>query len=58
MVGYADVAAGFRSLGLDESSCVVVHPSLRSFGHVDGGAEAVCRTLVDVCGTVVVPSGT
>jgi aminoglycoside 3-N-acetyltransferase len=52
------ISAGLRELGLDGSSTVVVHSSLRSFGHVDGGADAVCRALVEVCGTVVVPADT
>ncbi|NYH91226.1 aminoglycoside N3'-acetyltransferase [Actinopolymorpha rutila] len=38
-----EIAAGLRRLGLNESSSVIVHASLRSFGHVDGGAPAVCR---------------
>lgn len=52
------IAAGLRALGLDGSSIVVVHSSLRSFGQVVGGAAAVCRALVDTCGTVLVPAGT
>ncbi|MFE5310725.1 AAC(3) family N-acetyltransferase [Isoptericola sp. NPDC056573] len=52
------VAAGLRELGLGRSSTVLVHSSLRAFGHVDGGAAAVARALVDVCGTVVVPADT
>lgn len=35
-----------------------MHASLSSFGHVEGGALAVCRALVSVCGTVMVPAGT
>jgi aminoglycoside 3-N-acetyltransferase len=53
-----DIADGLRDLGLDRSSRVVVHSSLRSFGPVDGGALAVCRALVAACGTVLVPAGT
>ncbi|MGW5359255.1 AAC(3) family N-acetyltransferase [Actinopolymorpha pittospori] len=52
------VVDGLRELGLSSSSSVVVHASLRSFGRVEGGAEAVCRALVEVCGTVLVPAGT
>jgi aminoglycoside 3-N-acetyltransferase len=37
---------------------VIAHSSLKSFGHVEGGADAVARALVDVCGTVLVPAGT
>jgi len=53
-----EIAAGLRELGLGRSSTVLVHSSLRAFGHVDGGAAAVARALVDVCGTVVVPADT
>lgn len=53
-----EVVQGLRRLGLDASSAVIVRASLRSFGRVDGGAEAVCRALITVCGTVLMPSGT
>ena len=53
-----DIRYGLRSLGLDESSAVIVHSSLRSFGRVEGGALAVCRALVSVCGTVLMPAFT
>jgi aminoglycoside 3-N-acetyltransferase len=52
-----EIVDGLRALGLDDSSTVLVHSSLRSFGHVDGGAVTVCRALVAVCGTVLVPAG-
>jgi aminoglycoside 3-N-acetyltransferase len=52
------IAAGLRALGLETSSAVIVHSSLRAFGHVDGGALAVCQALREVCGTVLLPAGT
>ncbi|NIK57008.1 AAC(3) family N-acetyltransferase [Kribbella shirazensis] len=52
-----DLVDGLRQLGLDRSSSVVVHSSLSSFGYVDGGAEAVCAALTEVCGTVLMPAG-
>ena len=52
-----DIADGLRRLGLGSSSKVIVHSSLKSFGYVDGGAEAVCRALTEVCGTLLVPGG-
>src|SRR5690242_13699748 len=58
VVTESDIAAGLRALGLDETSSVIVHSSLRSFGHVDGGALAVCRALVSVCGTLLMPAAT
>jgi aminoglycoside 3-N-acetyltransferase len=57
MVTEHTIAAGLRDLGLDSSSAVIVHSSLRSFGPVVGGAPAVCRALVSVCGTVLLPAG-
>jgi aminoglycoside 3-N-acetyltransferase len=52
-----EIVAGLRALGLDQDSSVVVHSSLRSFGRVEGGAPAVCRALLSVCGTVLLPAG-
>lgn len=58
-IGRDEIASGLRSLGLHRQSTVVVHSSLRSFGTVEGGAQAVAAALVEVCGTVVAaPSGT
>ncbi|MBM7788487.1 hypothetical protein [Tenggerimyces flavus] len=45
------IAAGLRGLGLDSSSAVIVHASLRSFGTVEGGP-------LDVCGTVLMTAAT
>jgi aminoglycoside 3-N-acetyltransferase len=58
VVTEAEIAEGLRRLGLDSTSSVLVHSSLRSFGRVDGGAEAVCRALVGTCGTVMMIAGT
>ena len=58
MISEREITAGLRSLGLDLRSAVIVHSSLRSFGPVGGGAEAVCAALVEVCGTVLLPAGT
>ncbi len=52
-----DIIRGLQALGLSSSSAVIVHSSLRSFGHVDGGALAVCRALVATCGTLLLPAG-
>ncbi|MFD6415433.1 aminoglycoside N(3)-acetyltransferase [Streptomyces sp. NPDC060194] len=56
-----DLRAGFEELGLPASAVVIVHASLSSFGHVDGGAEALLGALRDHLGphgTVVVPAFT
>jgi aminoglycoside 3-N-acetyltransferase len=58
VVTEAEIIDGLRRLGLDSTSSVLVHASLRSFGHVEGGAEVVARALVETCGTVMMISGT
>jgi len=45
---------GLRRLGLSGKP-VAVHSSLRSFGHVESGAETVIFALQDVCSTVLMP---
>lgn len=39
-----------------EGQDVAVHSSLRSFGKVDGGAQAIIRALCEVCSTVLMPA--
>ena len=53
-----EIVAGLDQLGLGRTSAAIVHSSLKSFGHVDGGAEAVGQALADVCGTMLIPAGT
>jgi aminoglycoside 3-N-acetyltransferase len=48
------IEAGLRELGIREGATVVAHSSLRSFGWVEGGADAV----VDALCAAVAPSGT
>ena len=45
-----DVAKSFRELGLREEDAVLVHSSLQSFGHVEGGADAVIDGILDAVG--------
>jgi aminoglycoside 3-N-acetyltransferase len=49
-----DLAAGFRGLRLGKAP-VIVHASLKAFGHVDGGAEAVVEALVKIFPAVLAP---
>lgn len=56
-----ELRAGFRGLGLESGSRVVVHSSLNSLGHVVGGADTVVDALLDAVGpegTVAVPTFT
>lgn len=58
-VAFADLVSGFQDLGLAAGDMVMVHSSLSSFGHVEGGAETVVRALLEVLtetGTLVVPT--
>jgi aminoglycoside 3-N-acetyltransferase len=54
MVTRADIAEGFRALGLNTGDAVLVHSSLKSFGRVDGGADTVIDGVLDALG----PDGT
>jgi len=58
MITADNIIQGLQALGLQRSSTVVVHASLRSFGPIEGGAEAVCQALLDTCGTLLLPAGT
>ena len=49
------IQTDLAELGLTGSD-VAVHSSLRSFGQVSGGAETVVDALLNVCGTVLVPT--
>jgi len=56
-----DIVAGLRGLGIGEGDRILVHSSLRSFGYVEGGPEAVVDALLETVGpqgTVVVPTFT
>jgi aminoglycoside 3-N-acetyltransferase len=55
---YNQIVRGLRAVGLNESSRVVVHSSLSSFGYILGGAQTVVGALSAVCGTVIAPSFT
>jgi aminoglycoside 3-N-acetyltransferase len=53
------LADGLQKLGLQAGSRVMVHSSLKSFGHVEGGAEAAIGALMDVLtdeGLLLMPS--
>jgi aminoglycoside 3-N-acetyltransferase len=53
-VHMADIVEGLTKLGMGQGDAVLVHSSLRSFGYVDGGADAVIDALLETVG----PSGT
>jgi len=54
-----DIATALRDLGLSAGDGVMVHSSLKSFGHVAGGAATVIEALMQVLrpeGTLMMPS--
>ncbi|EYB69795.1 aminoglycoside 3-N-acetyltransferase [Deinococcus phoenicis] len=52
------LAAGLAELGLDGSQHVMVHASLKAFGHLEGGARTVVETLATRTATLVAPAFT
>ncbi|MFO7976547.1 MAG: AAC(3) family N-acetyltransferase [Candidatus Hydrogenedentota bacterium] len=55
----SDIAGGFRELGIRPGDAILVHSSLSSFGHVDGGPDAVIDGMLGALGpkgTLVVPT--
>ena len=54
-----DIVSALRSLGVRSGDLLLAHTSLKRFGHVDGGAEAVARAYIDAVspgGTAFVPT--
>ncbi|MCL5997474.1 MAG: AAC(3) family N-acetyltransferase [Chloroflexi bacterium] len=53
-IGKDVIMRGLRALGVCAGMGLMVHSSLRSFGHVEGGASSVIEALMEV----VTPAGT
>jgi len=56
-----DIIEGLRRLGLEPGAIILVHSSLKSFGHVEGGATTVIEALKETVtrqGLVVMPTHT
>ena len=56
-----DLVRGLQGLGLNTGDLVLVHSSLKAFGHVVGGADAVIDALLEAlgpAGTLLMPSHT
>jgi aminoglycoside 3-N-acetyltransferase len=54
-----DIILGLKQIGLKKGDIVLLHSSLSSLGHVDGGAHTVVEAfleLLDKTGTLVVPA--
>ena len=52
------MADALEELGIASDSPVIVHSSLSSFGHVEGGAQAIVATLIDHFESLIVPAFT
>lgn len=57
MLNFNDLIVSFEQLGLQDKP-VIVHASLRAFGHVDGGPDAVVTALLYAFGGVMMPTHT
>ena len=55
-LGPHELEAALERLGLDGSQHVIAHSSLRAFGHIEGGAGTVARTLRKRVSTLVMPA--
>ncbi|WP_170299012.1 AAC(3) family N-acetyltransferase [Massilia eburnea] len=58
-VSRAELVAGLERLGIARGDAVFVHSSLKSLGHVEGGARALVQALQEAVGpegTLVVPT--
>ncbi|SHO43055.1 aminoglycoside N(3)-acetyltransferase [Anaerocolumna xylanovorans] len=58
-IGVAELTGQFGEAGLGRGDTVLFHSSLKSFGFIDGGADAVIAALtntIGVEGTLVVPT--
>ncbi len=56
-----EIARGLRETGLESGDVVLVHSAMRTFGHIDGGAETVVAALLEILGehgTLVMPTYT
>ncbi len=57
MLSYRRLVAAFRDLGLQERP-VIAHASLKAFGPIRGGAEALLGALLNTVGALVMPTFT
>ena len=57
-VSAAELGRSLEALGLDGTQHVIVHASLRSFGHLEGGAKTAVQELAQRTATLVAPSFT
>jgi aminoglycoside 3-N-acetyltransferase len=54
---YEGITKAIQGLGL-ENSIICLHSSLKSFGHLEGGADTLVQKFLDLGCTIVVPTFT
>ena len=57
MPEYADVVSAFQALGLHDKP-IIAHASLKPFGFIEGGAEAVLDAMLASFASVIMPTFT
>ena len=57
MSGYDALFSAFQTLGLQQKP-VIAHASLKPFGYIHGGAEAVLAAMLDCFSSVIMPTHT
>ena len=57
MLNYEDLRSAFEALGLQDKP-IIAHASLKPFGLIEGGAEAVLRAMLASFRSVVMPTFT
>jgi|CXWL01.1.fsa_nt_gi aminoglycoside 3-N-acetyltransferase len=57
MLSYSDLKSGLSKLQLSKH-LVIAHASLKSFGHIEGGAETMLTALLDSVRGVIMPTFT
>ena len=57
MLGYEDLKAAFDDLNLQEE-LIIVHASLKPFGYIQGGAEAVLDAMLASFHSIIMPTFT
>jgi aminoglycoside 3-N-acetyltransferase len=58
MLSYRDIDCGLRKLGLEETTPIIVHTSLKAFGEIRGGAGSMLGALLANFNAVMMPTFT
>ncbi|HQV95400.1 MAG TPA: AAC(3) family N-acetyltransferase [Anaerolineales bacterium] len=58
MLDYIELKSLFQDLSIPTGKPVIIHASLKPFGYIQDGADAILRALMDTFNTIVVPTFT